>query len=79
LDPDDLILWKVDLLVDGTLEHNINNLELDPEKSPSPVTKLHRLFSDLPEEEHLHIVVQGPPAGELPVYIATLSSLLMAV
>jgi hypothetical protein len=76
---DNLIFWKVDLPVDETIEHNLNNLTLDTKKSLSPVTKLQKVFSKIPEDEHLHIVIEGPPAGELSFDIDTLSSLLIAV
>ncbi|KAJ8580322.1 hypothetical protein M405DRAFT_778345 [Rhizopogon salebrosus TDB-379] len=66
VDADRLDIWKVVLPVDETLERNINNLELDPKKSLSPVAKLLKVFSNLPEEEHLHIVVQGPPVASGP-------------
>ncbi|KAG1851048.1 hypothetical protein DFJ58DRAFT_729029 [Suillus subalutaceus] len=44
-----VIFWKVDLPVDETIEHNLSSLTLDTKESLSP-------------DEHLHIVIQGPPA-----------------
>jgi len=79
LDADDLTLWKVDLPLEGDTFEHLNGLKPDPKESLSPWVKLLKVFSEIPEEEHLHIVVQGPPAGELSVNIATLSSTLMAV
>jgi len=73
LDADNLILWKVDLPVDATLEHNINNLELDPKKSLLPVAEMLEVFDNPPKRRHLHTVVKRPPAGELSVNIVALS------
>ncbi|KAG1843677.1 hypothetical protein F4604DRAFT_251848 [Suillus subluteus] len=61
---DSLELWKVDPPVDVTIE-NLRNLTLDPMKSLSPVAKLSKLFSEQPNEEHLHIVVQPQHTGKL--------------
>jgi hypothetical protein len=79
LDADDLILWKVDLPLEGDMFEHLNDLKPDPKESLSPWVKLLKVFSELPEEDHLHIVVQGPPASELSINIVTLSSTLMAV
>ncbi|KAG1810486.1 uncharacterized protein HD556DRAFT_1223631 [Suillus plorans] len=55
---DDLALWRVDLPADEAPK----NHTLDPKQSLSAVAKLSKFFSEQPNEEHLHIVVQGPPA-----------------
>ncbi|KAJ8588352.1 hypothetical protein M405DRAFT_259059 [Rhizopogon salebrosus TDB-379] len=60
VDADRLDLWNVDLPVDRTLEHNINNLERDPKKFLSPMATLSNVFSKLPDEKYLHIIVQWP-------------------
>ncbi|KAJ8584000.1 hypothetical protein M405DRAFT_747732 [Rhizopogon salebrosus TDB-379] len=62
VDANRLDLWKVDLSIDGTLEHNINNLELDPKKSLLPVAEMLEVFDNPPKRRHLHIVVKRPPA-----------------
>jgi hypothetical protein len=58
--------------------NSVNDLELDLKKFLSLVTELSEVFSKQPGEEYLHIIVQGPPVGELSVIIITLSSTLMA-
>ncbi|KAG1847369.1 hypothetical protein F4604DRAFT_1594458 [Suillus subluteus] len=62
VDADSLKLWKVDLPVDETIEHKLSNLTFDTKKSLLPVAKLSKFFSEQPNEEYLHIVIQGPPA-----------------
>ncbi|KAG1730672.1 uncharacterized protein EDB91DRAFT_1040168, partial [Suillus paluster] len=57
-DPADLQLWKVSLPFNDTFEHNIRHLALD---SVPPLTvwdKLCKIFIDLREEDHLHIVIK---------------------
>jgi len=77
LDADDLILRKVNLPVDETLENNVTSLRLHTKQSLSPVATLFKFFSKQPNKELLHIIVQaqGPPApaGELSINIAPLS------
>ena len=53
-----LVLWKVSFPVDESLDGNLTNF-LD-EESLSPVHGLSKVFSDMPKEEYLHIVVKGP-------------------
>ncbi|KAG1860902.1 hypothetical protein F4604DRAFT_1957637 [Suillus subluteus] len=55
---DCLDLWQVDLPYNETIKHSLSTLKLDTEKSLSPVTKLQKVFSKIPEDEHLHIVIQ---------------------
>ncbi|KAG1764488.1 hypothetical protein EV702DRAFT_982040 [Suillus placidus] len=57
---DILKLWKVDLPVDDALKNTLESLELNELESPSSVKKLQKVFSEIPEDEHLHIVIQGP-------------------
>jgi hypothetical protein len=59
------------------IEHNLNNLTLDPTKSLSPVDEMVEIFPDAPPRKYLHIIIQCPPAGELSFDIATLSSLMV--
>ncbi|KAG2119013.1 uncharacterized protein F5147DRAFT_832823 [Suillus discolor] len=61
---DTLQLWKVDLLVDDTLERNhLDELELDHKKPLSPVDEMFEVFDSPPQHKHLHIVVQPLLAG----------------
>ncbi|KAG1725697.1 uncharacterized protein EDB91DRAFT_83444 [Suillus paluster] len=55
-----LMLWDVDLLVDEAFENRLNSLKLDPKQFLSPVTQLFKVFSQQPNEKHLHIVVRPP-------------------
>ncbi|KAG1893776.1 uncharacterized protein F5891DRAFT_962503 [Suillus fuscotomentosus] len=59
---DRLELWKVDLPIDEMIEHNLNNLTLDPTKSLSPVDEIVEIFPNAPPRKYLHIIVQCPPA-----------------
>jgi hypothetical protein len=59
---DTLVLWKVSFPVDGSLDGNLRNL-LD-DNSLSPVHRLSKVFSNMPKEEYLHIVVKGPSIAE---------------
>ncbi|KAG2056542.1 hypothetical protein BDR06DRAFT_879707 [Suillus hirtellus] len=59
---DRLELWKVDLPIDEMIEHNLNNLTLDPMKSLSPVDEMVEIFPDAPLRKYLHIIIQCPPA-----------------
>jgi hypothetical protein len=61
---DSLALWKVSIPVDHGLEQKLSDMELNDNESLSPVDRLSQVFSDSPEERHLHIVVRSPPAGE---------------
>ncbi|KAG2337821.1 hypothetical protein BDR05DRAFT_847867, partial [Suillus weaverae] len=61
IDAKSLKLWKVDLPVDEMIEHDLSSLILDAKKILSPVKKLQKVFSEIPEDEHLHIVIQCPP------------------
>jgi hypothetical protein len=74
-----LVLWRVDLSADDTLEHNLGNLGFDRKGSLSPTVQLFRVFATSPMGGHLHIVVQPPPAGELSVNFATFSSILITI
>ncbi|KAG2057287.1 hypothetical protein BDR06DRAFT_969482 [Suillus hirtellus] len=57
-----LELWKVDLPIDEMIEHNLNNLTLDPTKSLSPVDEMVEIFPDAPPSKYLHIIIQCLPA-----------------
>lgn len=55
---DTLVLWKVAFPVNESLDGNLTNF-LDKE-SLLPVHGLSKVFSDMPKEEYLHIIVKGP-------------------
>ena len=57
VDVDDLILRKVDLPIDATLEQTLESLGLHPKNSLLPVATLLQVFSVFPDKNHLHIVV----------------------
>ncbi|KAG1898722.1 uncharacterized protein F5891DRAFT_1190511 [Suillus fuscotomentosus] len=63
LDADALQLWKVDLLVDNTLKHNVNNIKLDQQQLLSAVDAMYEVFDSPPQPKHLHILVQPLPAA----------------
>jgi len=56
-------LWKVSIPDDQNLKQKLQMLVLDDELSRS-TARLSTVFSDVPEEAHLHIVVKAPPGGE---------------
>ena len=58
-----LILWKVSIPVDESLDKNLMDLDLVDETSLSPVVRLAKVFLDKLEDEYLHIVAR-PSAGE---------------
>jgi hypothetical protein len=74
VDADTLILWKVSIPVNQSLTETLSKLDFVDEGSLLPVRRLSGVFSDQPEDEHLHIVVRVPPAGEyeLPSFVITL-------
>ncbi|KAI5990877.1 hypothetical protein F5J12DRAFT_897672 [Pisolithus orientalis] len=62
-----LQLWRVDLLIDDTVEETIRNLGLNYDDILKPATLLSEIFPELPNCRALHVVVapagvkQGPP------------------
>ncbi|KAG1870605.1 hypothetical protein DFJ58DRAFT_763762 [Suillus subalutaceus] len=60
---DRLQLWNAaNLTVDDTLESNVRR-DIEHKLPLLPLAELSEVFSSLPEEGHLHVVVQRPPAG----------------
>jgi Crinkler effector protein N-terminal domain len=59
---DTLVLWKVSLPFDVSLEETMRNF--DGGESLSPVEALSEVFPSTPARKHLHIVVKPPPVGE---------------
>src|ERR1700685_1560405 len=64
VDASNLILWQVSIPVNRNLTENLRKLDFVDDGSLLPVKRLSGVFSDQPEDEHLHIVVRVPPAGE---------------
>jgi hypothetical protein len=64
VDADALVLWKVSMAVNDGFKENVKKVELRDEEALSPVRRLSNVFSDPPEEGHLHIIVSCPPNGE---------------
>jgi hypothetical protein len=65
VDADALLLWKVSIPVNRSLNENLGKLDFIDEGSLMPAEELSEVFSDSPVRKHLHIVVRAPPAGEL--------------
>jgi hypothetical protein len=63
IDADNLILWQVSIPVNRNLTENFSKLDFVDDGSLLPVKRLSGVFSDQPEDEHLHIVVRVSPAG----------------
>ena len=57
VDVEDLILRKVDLPIDPTLEQTLKSLDLHPKNSLFSVATLLQVFSVFPDKNHLHIIV----------------------
>jgi hypothetical protein len=55
--------------MDDTLNHTLETFALDSKQPLSPAAKLLKVFSNFPDEDHLHIIVKPPPAGALFVTI----------
>jgi hypothetical protein len=61
VDPDDLVLWKVSVPDDESLQENLNKLQVDfiDEKALSPTKDLSEVFSDTPTKHHVHVVIKN--------------------
>jgi hypothetical protein len=51
-----LLLWRVSIPIDDALGENVNNAKLTDKGSFSPVDRLSKVFSNVPEEGYLHII-----------------------
>ncbi|KAG1878298.1 hypothetical protein F4604DRAFT_1923867 [Suillus subluteus] len=51
-----LLLWKVSLPCDNSLEHDIENLDLDTNQLLSPMESLSHVFPTIPATDHVHII-----------------------
>ena len=61
VDPRNLDIWMVSILIDPSLKQNFDKLGLQNEPPLLPGAKLSKVFSDEPKDEHVHIVVRPPP------------------
>jgi Crinkler effector protein N-terminal domain len=59
-----LVLWKVSIAVDDSLNENLHDLDLGGEKPLPPLDELSEVFSDSLARKHLHILVQPPLTSE---------------
>lgn len=57
---DKLILWKVDITCNRSLQETIHNFGLTDEGCLLPVKRLSDSFVDLPDPENVHIVMCHP-------------------
>jgi Crinkler effector protein N-terminal domain len=73
VNPRNLDLWKVSVFIDTSLKPNVNRLGLQNEEPLLPGTKLSKVFSEEPEDEHIHIVVR-PPTGTFEWLICYITS-----
>jgi Crinkler effector protein N-terminal domain len=64
IDAETLVLWKVSIPSDGLVEQDPRILDLDEDQSLVPMHRLSNVFSDALKQDHIHIVVRAPPAGE---------------
>ena len=65
IDADQLILWKVSLPLDSSIDKVLKQLVLEDNVTKGiqkllPVKKLSSYFTNEPAEEHLHIIVEPP-------------------
>jgi Crinkler effector protein N-terminal domain len=75
VDAKDLFLWKVSLPFGDNLQQILDEFELVKELLLQSVYKLSTVFHDLPEDEHLHILVRHPCEYPylVPIYFDSLS------
>jgi Crinkler effector protein N-terminal domain len=64
VDANTLVLWKVSIPSDSLVERDPRIIDLNENQSLLPMNRLSKVFSDVPEEDHIHILVRAPPAGE---------------
>jgi hypothetical protein len=65
VDARSLHIWKVSIPVEAYLKENVGEVELGDGAELSPVEVLSDVFSPIPTQKHLHIVVLYPlPDGE---------------
>lgn len=54
--------WKVSISTDENPKQKLQTLILS--KELFSLASLSKIFSDMPEEGHLHIIVKAPPGGK---------------
>ena len=64
VDADTLVLWKVSIPVDESVKDSLSRLDLAGQRSLSSVHRLSNVFTNAPEEGHLHIAVKAPRTGK---------------
>jgi hypothetical protein len=57
---DQLVLWRVDITCDRSLQETIHDLGLTDEGCLLPVKRLSDSFVHLPDPENVHIVMRRP-------------------
>jgi hypothetical protein len=60
---DELVLWHVSILVDDHFKENLKALALEAREPLLSVKRLSGIFP-APLEEHVHVIVRPPLAGE---------------
>ncbi|RGB38562.1 hypothetical protein C1646_691975 [Rhizophagus diaphanus] len=61
VDADKLRLWKVEIGGDH-LDDPLKNLTLNDNNELSAIKKISKYFTELPVEEHIHVLVEPPPS-----------------
>jgi hypothetical protein len=56
-----LDLWLVSLPIDSYLPKNVEELKLTEDQRLKPAVRLRKVFTSLPADDHVHIVVERPP------------------
>ncbi|KAI9461315.1 hypothetical protein BJY52DRAFT_1117175 [Lactarius psammicola] len=59
-----IILWRVSIPNDDSLELKLSRLNLVDEDSLSPTQELSEVYSNPPIRKHVHVIVKPPPARE---------------
>jgi hypothetical protein len=61
----DLVLWRVSLPVDDTLERSLESLIPDQQEILLHGAVMSNMFKTPPSSEHIHIIVERPHTSEL--------------
>ena len=61
--------WKVSISDIHNLPENISDVQGVKEGPLSPMKRLMSVFSDVPKDEHIHIIVKPPTIGKCPLYM----------
>jgi hypothetical protein len=60
VDAESLVLWKVSIAVDSHLTENVGKVDLGENEPLVSVARLYEIFSDQPEDRHLHVIIWSP-------------------